>query len=174
MQLFVGLVACLLLAGAPAEAHGPEELDKQTPSRKGIEEIVVTASRQPITAASSKEINMRDFLLRPHSTTQEIMNNVPGLLVVQHQGGGKAFQYFIRGFDVDHGTDFLLVTDGMPVNLVSQAHGQGWADSNYVIPETLEGIRLFKGPYFAEFGDFAVAGALAFKTKDEFDQDFIL
>jgi len=91
MQLFVGLVACLLLVGAPAEAHGPEELDKQPPTLKGIEEIVVTASRQPITAASSKEINMRDFLLRPHSTTQEIMNNVPGLLVVQHQGGGKAF-----------------------------------------------------------------------------------
>ena len=173
-QLFMGLAACLLLVGAPAEAHGPEELDNQPASLRGIEEIVVTASRQPITAASSKEINMRDFLLRPHSTTQEIMNNVPGLLVVQHQGGGKAFQYFIRGFDVDHGTDFLLVTDGMPVNLVSQAHGQGWADSNYVIPETLEGIRLFKGPYFAEFGDFAVSGALAFKTKDEFEQNFIL
>ena len=158
-----------LLMAARAEAHGPEEI-----SRKGVDEIVVTASRQPLTAASSKEINMRDFLLRPHSTTQEIMNNVPGLLVVQHQGGGKAFQYFMRGFDNDHGTDFLLLTDGMPVNLVSQAHGQGWADSNYLIPETVEGIRLFKGPYFAEFGDFAVAGALAFKTKDEFEENFIL
>ena len=168
------LLASLLLAPGTAAAHGPEELDAEPRAEQAVEEIVVTASRLPVTAASSKEINMRDFLLRPHSTTQEIMNNVPGLLVVQHQGGGKAFQYFIRGFDVDHGTDFLLLTDGMPVNLVSQAHGQGWADSNYVIPETLEGIRLFKGPYFAEFGDFAVAGALAFKTKDEFDQNFIL
>lgn len=171
---FVGLVACALLAGVRAEAHGPEELDEAPGRWKGVDEIVVTASREPMTAASSKEINMRDYLLRPHSTTQEIMNNVPGLLVVQHQGGGKAFQYFIRGFDNDHGTDFLLLTDGMPVNLVSQAHGQGWADSNYIIPETIEGIRLFKGPYFAEFGDFAVAGALAFKTKDEFDENFVL
>lgn len=115
-----------------------------------MDEIVVTASRRPLTAASSREINMQDYLLRPHSTTQEIMNNVPGLLVVQHQGGGKAFQYFLRGFDNDHGTDFLLLTDGMPVHLVSQAHGQGWADSNDLIPETVEGIRLFKGPYFAD------------------------
>lgn len=171
---FVGLAACALFASVRAEAHGPEELTENTDRWKGVDEIIVTASRQPVTAASSKEVNMRDFLLRPHSTTQEIMNNVPGLLVVQHQGGGKAFQYFLRGFDNDHGTDFLLLTDGMPVNLVSQAHGQGWADSNYVIPETIEGIRLFKGPYFAEFGDFAVSGALAFKTKDEFDENFVL
>lgn len=165
----LALVLCVQLIGVRAYAHGPGDLEDG-----GVDEIVITAARQPLTAASSREINMRDYLLRPHSTTQEIMNNVPGLLVVQHQGGGKAFQYFIRGFDNDHGTDFLLVTDGMPVNLVSQAHGQGWADSNYIIPETVEGIRLFKGPYFAEFGDFAVAGALAFKTKDEFDQNFVL
>ncbi len=169
----LGVLACSLIA-ASAEAHGPSDLNDPDDRWEGVDEIIVTAARKPVTAASSKQINMRDYLLRPHSTTQEIMNNVPGLLVVQHQGGGKAFQYFIRGFDNDHGTDFLLVTDGMPVNLVSQAHGQGWADSNYLIPETIEGIRLFKGPYFAEFGDFAVAGALAFKTKDEFDQNFIL
>lgn len=170
----VGLIACIVLVDVRAEAHGPGEAEEQQERWDGVDEIVVTASRQPLTAASSKEINMRDYLLRPHSTTQEVMNNVPGLLVVQHQGGGKAFQYFMRGFDNDHGTDFLLVTDGMPVNLVSQAHGQGWADSNYLIPETIEGIRLFKGPYFAEFGDFAVSGALAFKTKEEFEENFVL
>jgi hypothetical protein len=170
----VCLATCLLLFAVGARAHGPEELDPDQGRFDGIDEIVVTAARKPMTAASSREINVRDYLLRPHSTTQEVMNNVPGLLVVQHQGGGKAFQYFIRGFDSDHGTDFLLLTDGMPVNLVSQAHGQGWADSNYLIPETLEGIRLFKGPYFAEFGDFAVAGALALKTRDEFEENFVL
>jgi len=163
-----------LLIAAPAGAHGLRDLPDAATRGADVDEIVVTAARRPISAASSKEINMRDYLLRPHATTQEIMNGVPGLLVVQHQGGGKAFQYFMRGFDNDHGTDILLVTDGMPVNLVSQAHGQGWADSNYLIPETIEGIRLFKGPYFAEFGDFAVSGALAFKTRDEFDHNFIL
>lgn len=163
---------CVLISER-SEAHGPEQLLAEEAWR-GVDEIVVTASREPLSAASSKEVNMRDFLLRPHSTTQEIMNNVPGLLALQHQGGGKAFQYFLRGFDNDHGTDFLLSSDGMPVNLVSHAHGQGWADLNYLIPETVEGIRLFKGPYFAEFGDFAVSGALAFKTKDTFDQNFVL
>ena len=148
LRRVVCLATCLLLLAVGARAHGPEELDPDQGRFDGIDEIVVTAARKPMTAASSREINVRDYLLRPHSTTQEVMNNVPGLLVVQHQGGGKAFQYFIRGFDSDHGTDFLLLTDGMPVNLVSQAHGQGWADSNYLIPETLEGIRLFKGPYF--------------------------
>ncbi|MBM4270046.1 MAG: hypothetical protein FJ144_26165 [Deltaproteobacteria bacterium] len=188
----LGLLVCALFA-ARAEAHGPSDLaepketteqstaseadeDESAARRRwqGVEEVIVTARKQPLTAASSKEINMRDYLLRPHSTTQEIMNNVPGLLVVQHQGGGKAFQYFLRGFDIDHGTDFLLTVDGMPVNLVSHAHGQGYADSNFLIPETVEGLRLFKGPYFAEFGDMAVAGVLGFQTFDEFPENFVL
>jgi hypothetical protein len=153
-------------------AHGPADVTDEGIAR--MEEVVVTARKLPLSAASSKEINTKDYLLRPHSTTQEILNNVPGLLVLQHQGGGKAFQYFIRGFDIDHGTDLLLTADGMPINLVTHSHGQGYADTNFLIPETIEGIRLFKGPYFAEFGDFAVAGAVAFKTLDEFPENFVL
>ena len=169
------LVVPILLSIGPgvASAHGPADA-KDVAEDEPVEEIVVTARKLPLSAASSREINLRDYLLRPHSTTQEILNNVPGLLVVQHQGGGKAFQYFLRGFDVDHGTDLLLTADGMPINLVTHAHGQGYADTNFLIPETVEDIRLFKGPYFAEFGDFAVAGAVAFKTKDEFDENFVL
>src|SRR5690606_21686935 len=100
------LVLALALVSFPvrdARAHGPETVATYEVIAR-IEEIVVPTRRWPLSAASSREINLRDYLLRPHSTTQEILNNVPGLLVVQHQGGGKAFQYFIRGFDIDPGT----------------------------------------------------------------------
>ncbi|MFN8626168.1 MAG: TonB-dependent receptor [Candidatus Binatia bacterium] len=131
-----------------------------------IEHIVVEA-KKPLTAASADEIRARDYEMRPHATTQEILNNVPGLVVAQHQGGGKATQYLIRGFDADHGSDFAVFVDDLPVNLVTHAHGQGYADLNFLIPETVEGVHLFKGPYFEQFGDFANAGALQFVTKDE-------
>jgi len=148
-------------------------VESRSPRLTQLDEIVVEADR-PLTAASSQVIRTRDYALRPHSTTQEILNNVPGLMVVQHAGGGKAVQYFLRGFDIDHGTDLLLTTDGIPVNMVTHAHGQGYADINYLIPETVDTLQLFKGPYFAELGDFDTAGALQFTTKDEFRENFAL
>jgi outer membrane receptor for Fe3+-dicitrate len=87
-----------------------------------LEEVTVTQCR-PTQAASSETIRARDFELRPHSTTQEILNNLPGLVAGQHAGGGKAMQYFLRGFDNDHGTDVALFVDGVPVSMVSHAHG---------------------------------------------------
>ncbi|MEW6271929.1 MAG: TonB-dependent receptor [Thermodesulfobacteriota bacterium] len=141
--------------------------------RASLEELVVEASR-PLSAASAQEIRARDFELRPHATTQEVLQNVPGLVVSQHQGGGKAMQYLIRGFDSDHGTDFALFVDGVPVNLVSHAHGQGYADLNYLIPETIRDLRLWKGPYFTQFGDFMNAGALEIQTRDEVAESSIL
>ncbi len=143
------------------------------PTLTQLEEVVVEAQK-PLSAASSQVIRTRDYALRPHSTTQEILNNVPGLFVVQHQGGGKAVQYLIRGFDADHGTDFFVSTDGLPVNMVTHAHGQGYADLNYLIPETVKNLELFKGPYFVNLGDFSIAGALKINTKDEFEQNFAL
>ncbi len=136
-----------------------------------LPEVVVEAKR-PLSAASSDEIRAQDYELRPHATTMEILNNVPGLVVAQHQGGGKAAQYLIRGFDADHGTDFAVFVDDLPVNLVSHAHGQGYADLNFLIPETVDRLRLYKGPYFAELGDFATGGALRIITKDEFEENF--
>jgi hypothetical protein len=147
--------------------------EERGPRLTTLEEVVVEADK-PLSAASSQVIRARDFALRPHSTTQEILNNVPGLMVVQHQGGGKAVQYLIRGFDADHGTDFALFTDGIPVNMVTHGHGQGYADINYLIPETVDDLQLFKGPYFVELGDFSLAGALKITTKDEFKQNFFL
>ena len=100
-----------------------------------------------------------DQTLRPINSAQDLLRLVPGLFIAQHAGGGKAEQIFIRGFDADHGTDFSVNIDGMPVNMVSHAHGQGYADFHFVIPETVEQLKIYKGPYTARFGDFATAGA---------------
>jgi len=94
---------------------------------------------------------------------------VPGLFIGQHAGGGKAEQIFLRGFDIDHGTDIAISVDGMPVNMVSHAHGQGYADMHFVIPETIEKIDFGKGPYFANKGNFNTAGYVDFRTKDRLE-----
>ena len=93
----------------------------------------------------------------PVSSSQEVLRRVPGLFIGQHAGGGKAEQIFLRGFDIDHGTDVALTVDGMPVNMVSHAHGQGYADLHFVIPETIEKVDFSKGAYYADKGNFATA-----------------
>lgn len=155
-------------SGAPRKRSKSKRTD---PAQLETEEIVVEA-KKPLSAASSDEIRARDYEMRPHATTQEILNNVPGLVVAQHQGGGKATQYLIRGFDADHGSDFAVFVDDLPVNLPSHAHGQGYADLNFIIPETVDRLQLYKGPYFVQFGDFATAGALNMVTKDEVPENF--
>jgi hypothetical protein len=157
------------LCHAVAAAH---DLD-DPPSETRLPEILVEAPPAH-SAASSDEIRARDFETRPHETLQEILNNVPGLIVRQHQGGGKATQYLVRGFNADHGTDFAVTVDGVPVNMVSHGHGQGYADLNFVIPETIERLQLWKGPYFVHLGDLATAGGLNLVTKDRFADDFVL
>lgn len=107
------------------------------------------------------------------NSSQEILRKVPGLFIGQHAGGGKAEQLFLRGFDIDHGTDIALSVDGMPVNMPSHAHGQGYADLHFVIPETVEKIDFGKGTYYADKGDFATAGYVAFKTKDKLENSSI-
>jgi hypothetical protein len=100
------------------------------------------------------------------NSAQDLLRLVPGLFIAQHAGGGKAEQIFLRGFDSDHGTDFAVFIDGMPVNMVSHAHGQGYADFHFVIPETVDKLKVNKGPYSAKFGDFATSGAGEFFTRD--------
>lgn len=160
----------LLAAEEPTEDRSSA---RTSSTRVNLGEVVVEG-RRPLSAASSDEIRARDYQMRPHSTTQEILNNVPGLVVSQHQGGGKAAQYLVRGFDSDHGTDFALFVDGLPVNMPTHGHGQGYADLNFLIPETVDRIHLHKGPYFTDLGDFATAGALRIVTKDEFEESFAL
>lgn len=120
-----------------------------------------------------KTISDLDIHLRPINNSQDVLRMVPGLFIGQHAGGGKAEQIFLRGFDLDHGTDISISVDGMPVNMVSHAHGQGYADLHFVIPELIEGVNFNKGPYFAEKGNFTTAGFIEFKTKDYLEKNFV-
>ncbi len=118
-------------------------------------------------------ISKIDVLTNPVNSSQEILRKVPGLFIGQHAGGGKAEQLFLRGFDIDHGTDIAVSVDGIPVNMVSHAHGQGYADLHFVIPETVEKIDFGKGTYYANKGDFATAGYVSFQTKEKFDKNHV-
>jgi outer membrane receptor protein involved in Fe transport len=101
----------------------------------------------------------------------ELLESVPGLIVTQHSGEGKANQYFLRGFNLDHGTDLRITVDGMLVNQRSHGHGQGWADTNFIIPELISSVQYQKGPYYANQGDFASAGAVHVNYLDRFPQN---
>lgn len=106
-----------------------------------------------------------DIITNPVKSSQDILQKVPGLFIGQHAGGGKAEQIFLRGFDIDHGTDINITVDGLPVNMVSHAHGQGYADLHFVIPETIDKIDFGKGPYYENKGNFTTAGYVDFRTK---------
>ena len=121
-------------------------------------------------AASQGVITNELIVNRPALRTGELLEFVPGLIVTQHSGDGKANQYFLRGFNLDHGTDFATYVDGMPVNMRTHAHGQGYSDLNFLIPELVQRIDYKKGPYFAGEGDFASAGAARIRLMDKLPQ----
>ncbi|MFN0315219.1 MAG: TonB-dependent receptor [Burkholderiales bacterium] len=118
-------------------------------------------------ASSQGSVNSKQLMQRPTLGTGEVLELVPGMTVTQHSGSGKANQYYLRGFNLDHGTDFAVHLDGMPANMRSHGHGQGYADINFMIPELVARVDFHKGPYFAEEGDFASAGAAHFRLFDQ-------
>jgi hypothetical protein len=126
---------------------------------------VYTWGQQPTSAATEQTRWSKDLELRPSTTPSDVMRLVPGLIIGQHHGGGKADQILFRGFDSDHGTDFQVTVDGIPVNMPSQAHGQGYADLHWLIPETIDRVEIFKGSYFPHLGDFATSGAINIVTR---------
>ncbi|HRF18332.1 MAG TPA: TonB-dependent receptor plug domain-containing protein [Chitinophagaceae bacterium] len=134
-----------------------------------LTDVVVRASAK---TGIFKTISDLDIHLRPIINSQEVLRMVPGLFIGQHAGGGKAEQIFLRGFDLDHGTDIHLTVDGLPVNMVSHAHGQGYADLHFVIPELIEKVNFSKGPYYSDKGNLATAGYVAFKTKNYLEKNF--
>ncbi|MEO1052851.1 MAG: TonB-dependent receptor [Bacteroidota bacterium] len=143
------------------------EIDfRLTPGDVRLADIVVSAEE----SETVKSISNYDIQIRPINTSQDVLRIVPGLFIAQHAGGGKAEQIFLRGFDIDHGTDITLTVDGMPVNMVSHSHGQGYSDLHFVIPETIESVDFSKGPYKASAGDFSTAGNVAFNTKKRLDK----
>lgn len=141
-------------------------------SNLDYENKVIFLQRKPI-EISKIIINHNSFLSDitkvdlnkfPVNSAQDLLPKVLGLFIAQHAGGGKAEQIFLRGFDADHGTDVSVNVDGMPVNIVSHAHSQGYSDLHFVIPETINNIDFGKGAYYADRGDFNTAGYVDFKT----------
>ncbi len=117
-------------------------------------------AQAPVGASSEKSVTGADVNARPFSRPAEALEVVPGLIITQHSGDGKANQYFLRGFNLDHGTDLAIFVDDMPINMRSHAHGQGYADPNFLIPELIGSVNIRKGPYFADEGDFSSVGAV--------------
>ena len=111
-------------------------------------------------AASEGAITAQQILARPIMRAGEVLETVPGLIISQHSGEGKANQYYLRGFNLDHGTDFATSIAGIPVNMPTHGHGHGYTDANFLIPELVSGVQFKKGPYYAEEGDFSAAGAV--------------
>jgi hypothetical protein len=126
-----------------------------------LKDVVVLQSNN---ATKFNTLSKIDLDLKPVKNTQELLRLVPGLFIAQHAGGGKAEQIFLRGFDCDHGTDVQVSVDGMPVNMVSHAHGQGYADAHFIIPETVNTIDFGAGPYYTQHGNLNTAGYVAFGT----------
>jgi hypothetical protein len=135
-----------------------------------LQDVVITSSSVNTTTSTLSSV---DILLKPVNTSQDVLRFIPGLVIAQHAGGGKAEQIFLRGFDIDHGTDINLTVDGLPVNMVSHAHGQGYSDLHFVIPETIESVDFAKGPYNPAKGDFATAGYAAFNTISSLSKNMI-
>lgn len=154
----LGVGASCLIAGV---AHADERKTESVVVIGHYENGVGTSD-----AASAGAVTAKLLENRPALRPGEILEFVPGVIVTQHSGDGKANQYFLRGFNLDHGTDFATSVAGMPVNMRTHAHGQGYTDLNFLIPELVERVDYKKGPYYAELGDFANAGAAQMKLFD--------
>ena len=161
---FLGLLASLILT---------PNIYAQSAEPKEIEEILVWGRETDLVgsadSASDGIVGYDDILDRPLTRVGELVEFIPGMIAVMHSGGGKANQYFLRGINLDHGTDFSINFDGMPVNLRSHAHGNGYLDMNFIIPELVETITYSKGTHHAEKGDFSSAGSSNFKTYDQLE-----
>ena len=151
----------------PGEHHDHDHDHEHPPA-----EVTVRGDRPGSEAASRVTVSRRDLELRPRLRPGDILEAAPGLFAVQHAGGGKANQYFLRGFDADHGTDVGFFVDGIPVNMPSHGHGQGWSDFHFLIPELVVTLDAYKGPYYAQFGDFSTAGALNLRLAEKFDESW--
>jgi TonB-dependent Receptor Plug Domain len=159
LPLVFAIFASVLSAGQVL-AHDPDAEILE------VSEVSVVGER-PVAASSQLFIPDKEILLQPQGRPAQVLRLIPGFVAIEHSGGaGKADQYFLRGFDADHGTDVAFFTDGMPINFRSHAHGQGYSDLSFIIPETIEGVDVSKGAYLPELGDFNTAGAVNFRTRE--------
>jgi len=171
----IGAVLIVMCTLAPVGTVMAQSTDPM-PSR--VEDDVVVFGRwdNPIgqsVTASQGVVGAAELDARPRMRTGEILEAVPGMIITQHSGTGKANQMFLRGFDLDHGTDFATWVDGMPVNMVTHAHGQGYTDLNFLIPELVERLEYRKGGYYAEVSDFSAAGAAYLSTYERLSEGMV-
>lgn len=160
------LFRCGLALSATAQAAGIPTLDA-VEVRANSDDLIGTAS-----AASEGTVDAKQLENRPLLRPAEVLEVVPGLIISQHSGDGKANQYYLRGFNLDHGTDFATSLMGMPINLPTNAHGQGYSDLQFLIPELVERMQYRKGPYAAESGDFSSAGSASIDYFRKLDASF--
>ncbi len=153
---------------ATTPSHGHEHSPKDAPEPSDEQSFSATAVVAPDDiSASAIDLSGEELRLRPYISTGDLLNAAPGFYSIQHAGGGKANQYFLRGFDADHGTDVAFFVDGVPINAVTHGHGQGYTSLHFVIPELIQRMEVRKGPYYGEYGDFATAGAVNLVLDDE-------
>jgi hypothetical protein len=171
------VTAILLLTSVSPAAFAQEAPPDDETAEQRRSDIIVTGRATDLigVAGSASEglVGKVDLEDRPIQRIAELLEVIPGFIATQHSGGGKANQYFLRGFNLDHGTDFAAFHDGVPVNMRTHGHGQGYLDLGFVIPELIESVAFAKGPYRTENGDFATAGSARLKTVDTLEAPFI-
>jgi hypothetical protein len=173
----IALAAFLLTAGSLAQAQSSEASDGVAIAGTQFDRVEITGRHYDNAVGSSDAASqgtIRAELLnsRPALRPGEVLEFVPGVIVTQHSGDGKANQYFLRGFNLDHGTDFATFVNGLPVNMPTHGHGQGYSDLNFLIPELVDRIEYRKGPYFARTGDFSAAGSADILYRSTLDESF--
>lgn len=167
--LLAGLITAVTLASTPtifAQEQGEPEIEEIHVWGRSLQLLGIADS------ASQGVVGYDDFSTRPIARVAELVEVIPGMIATQHSGPGKANQYFLRGFNLDHGSDFSTYFDGMPVNWRTHGHAQGYMDLNFIIPELIERLDFQKGPYFADTGDFSLAGSNRMKTYDSLQEGF--
>ena len=166
-RLRLPALACLAsLIAADLRADGPHDERTDAIEVIGHYENAVGTSNAASQGYITPKLIQNKPLLRP----AEVLEYVPGVVVTQHSGEGKANQFFLRGFNLDHGTDFATSVAGVPVNMPTHGHGQGYSDLNFLIPELISRVDYRKGPYYAQEGDFSSAGAAHFHYYDKLKQ----
>ena len=173
-RLMLGCLALATSAGAQDRATpAPSPPGDKRARPTAVSEVVVTASRLDLlgraTTASQGVITEEEIKLRPAYRVGELLETVPGLVVTSHSGEGKANQFLARGFNLDHGSDIANFLDDMPINRPSNAHGEGYSDLNFIVPEVLDGLEYTKGPYYPSIGDFGDIASVHLKLADRID-----
>jgi len=172
-----GLVSHTALNGQTNQFVSPQPQGQTETNETFLPEMIVQGRGDSLLrfgqSATQGAVGAKELAERPLMRVGELLETIPGVIITQHAGGGKANQYFLRGFNLDHGTDIAIDLDGMPLNLPSHAHGPGYADMNIVLPEFVQRLDYEKGPYYAANGNFASAGTVHLKSYVELPTDFV-